>query len=123
MNTYEIIKELAKSKKISISELERVLGVSNGFLAKWKTRKPNPIVLEKIADYFGVSVDYLLGRRAENAPDWANGEDMIELEDMLKSNKPMEYGGIELSKEDRERIDAVLEQVFWERLKKKRDSK
>src|SRR5699024_11182953 len=29
---------------------------------KGKTRKPNPIVLEEIADYFNVSVDYLLGR-------------------------------------------------------------
>lgn len=61
-------------------------------------------------------------KRAENAPDWATDEDVIELEDMLKSNQPMHYGGIELSKEDKERIDAVLEQVFWERLKEKRES-
>lgn len=123
MNTYEIIKELAKSKSVPISELEKIVGVSNGYLIKWKVRKPNPVILEKIADYFGVSVDYLLGRRTESTPEWANEEDVIELEGMLKSNKPMEYGGIELSKEDRERIDAVLEQVFWERLKKKRDNK
>jgi len=70
MNTYEIIKELAKSNNISISELERILGVSNGFLIKWKTRKPNPIILAKIADYFHVSTDYLLGRESsEKKPD------------------------------------------------------
>ena len=61
-------------------------------------------------------------KRAEKAPDWATSEDVLELEDMLKSNQPMAYGGIELSKEDRERIDAVLEQVFWERLKEKREN-
>ncbi|MFP9055438.1 transcriptional regulator, partial [Enterococcus faecalis] len=36
MNTYEIIKDLAKRKKISIRQLEINFGYSNGYLAKWK---------------------------------------------------------------------------------------
>lgn len=67
MNTYEIIKELAKSRSIPISELEKIVGVSNGYLVKWKTRKPNPVVLGKVADYFDVSVDYLLGREKKTS--------------------------------------------------------
>lgn len=62
MNTYEIIKELAKKKKISIRQLEMRFGYSNGYLAKWKTNTPNADELPRLADYFGVSVDYLLGR-------------------------------------------------------------
>lgn len=61
MNTYEIIKELAKKKKISIRQLEMRFGYSNGYLAKWKTNTPNADELPRLADYFGVSVDYLLG--------------------------------------------------------------
>lgn len=62
MNTYEIIKELSKENKISIRQLEMKFGYSNGYLAKWATNTPNSDELVKIADYFDVSVDYLLGR-------------------------------------------------------------
>lgn len=98
MNTYEIIKELAKSKKISISELERVLGVSNGFLVKWKTRKPNPIVLEEIADYFDVSVDYLLGREKKEAPKHV---------DLSEDDTVFSFDGKEISKETMRKAIAI----------------
>lgn len=62
MNTYEILKELSKQKKISIRQLEMNFGYSNGYLAKWKNNTPNSDELVKLADYFGVSTDYLLGR-------------------------------------------------------------
>lgn len=62
MNTYEIIKELAREKKISIRQLEIDLGFSNGYFSKWKKVSPNSEGLQKVADYFNVSVDYLLGR-------------------------------------------------------------
>lgn len=98
MNTYEIIKELAKSKKISISELERVLGVSNGFLVKWKTRKPNPIVLEEIADYFDVSVDYLLGREEREMPKFV---------DLSEDDTVFSFDGKEISKETMRKAIAI----------------
>ncbi|MFB8489418.1 helix-turn-helix domain-containing protein [Enterococcus durans] len=98
MNTYEIIKELAKSKKISISELERVLGVSNGFLVKWKTRKPNPIVLEEIADYFNVSVDYLLGREKKETPKHV---------DLSEDDTVFSFDGKEISKETMRKAIAI----------------
>ncbi|MDU5304604.1 transcriptional regulator [Enterococcus mundtii] len=98
MNTYEIIKELAKSKKISISELERVLGVSNGFLVKWKTRKPNPIVLEEIADYFDVSVDYLLGREKKETPKHV---------DLSEDDTVFSFDGKEISKETMRKAIAI----------------
>lgn len=98
MNTYEIIKELAKSKKISISELERVLGVSNGFLVKWKTRKPNPIVLEEIADYFDVSVDYLLGREKKETPKHV---------DLSEDDTVFSFDGKKISKETMRKAIAI----------------
>lgn len=62
MNTYEIIKELAKEKKISIRQLEKDFGYSNGYIGSWKRQTPNSAELSRLADYFNVSVDYLLGR-------------------------------------------------------------
>lgn len=62
MNTYEIIKELAKEKGLSIRQLEINFGYSNGYLGSWKRQTPNSKELSRIADYFNVTVDYLLGR-------------------------------------------------------------
>lgn len=65
MNTYEIIKTLASDRKITVAELERKLDLSNGSISKWAKSTPNSKYLEKVADYFDVSVDYLLGRSAK----------------------------------------------------------
>ncbi len=56
------VKLLAKEKKISMAELEREIEVSKNTSYTWKTKVPNSNTLEKVADYFDVSADYLLGR-------------------------------------------------------------
>ena len=44
-------------------EMFSVTGVTTGTISGWKKdSEPRPSVLRNIADYFGVSVDYLLGR-------------------------------------------------------------
>lgn len=59
MTLYERIETLRKSKKISQGNLEKELGFSNGSISKWKNSTPTIDRLQKIADYFGVSIDYL----------------------------------------------------------------
>lgn len=56
--------ELRKNLKLSQYELADRLGFSRGKLANYEqgTRQPDFDTLEKIADFFGVSTDYLLGR-------------------------------------------------------------
>lgn len=66
MDTVDRIKELAESKSMSIAELERKLQLSNGSISRWKKASPNSKSLAAIADYFSVSVDYLLGREKRN---------------------------------------------------------
>ncbi|MGN0366744.1 MAG: helix-turn-helix domain-containing protein [Suilimivivens sp.] len=58
MGTLDIIKSLCTKNGTSIKNLERELGFSNGSLAKSATIKAER--LQKIAEYFGVSVDYLM---------------------------------------------------------------
>ena len=67
MNPYEKIKELTKLQGISVRELEMRLGYSNGYFSKWKKVSPNSEGLSKVADYFGVSIDYLLGREEKTS--------------------------------------------------------
>ncbi|MBC2318748.1 helix-turn-helix domain-containing protein [Listeria booriae] len=62
MNTKEIVKELANNKKMTIAEVERKLKIANGTIGKWDKQNPSVLALQKVADFFGVSVDYLLGR-------------------------------------------------------------
>ena len=64
MGTYDIIKSLAKDRRVSIAEIERKLNLSNGSISKWNTSFPNSEPLQKVASYFDVSVDYLLGRES-----------------------------------------------------------
>lgn len=59
MTLHERIVELCKQKGISQSEMERAIGIAKGSVTKWKTQDPRSSTLEKVADYFGVTADYL----------------------------------------------------------------
>lgn len=58
METIDVIRNLCVKHNTSLKALERELGFSNGSLAKSSTIKSER--LKKIADYFGVSVEYLM---------------------------------------------------------------
>ena len=57
---YERIKELCVKHGITIKALERELKLGNGSIGKWRVSSPSAAKLGMVADYFGVSVDYLL---------------------------------------------------------------
>ena len=99
MNPYELIKDLAKEKGISIRELEISLGFSNGYFSKWKKVSPNSEGLQKVANYFDVSVDYLLGRTDNKYMNKNQEADDDILERAL--NSAMSYDGKGISDADR----------------------
>lgn len=86
-----IIKGLCDSKGISIAELERNLGLGNSTIRKWDTNKPNVEKLQKVADYFHVTTDYLLGREQTN-------DELLFLR-----------GGDKLNAEEREELKKILQ--------------
>ena len=57
------ILKLAEKNNISISCLEKTLGFGNGTIKKWGESSPSVDKLKKVADYFGVSVDYFWSRK------------------------------------------------------------
>lgn len=61
MVIYDTISKLCDKSGIAITALETELGLGRGLIGKWKNgTSPNLAKLKKIADYFSVSVDYLL---------------------------------------------------------------
>lgn len=56
------LKELRKKNGITQIEFARKMNVANGTVGNWEsgTREPDFDMLTKIAEFFGVSVDYLL---------------------------------------------------------------
>ena len=60
MATYDIIKQLCSNKGIAVTALEKELNFGRGSIGKLRNSKASAERLQKIADYFGVSVDYLM---------------------------------------------------------------
>lgn len=58
-----VVKRLCEEKDITPAQLERDIDLSNGSVYRWiKGDKIKAEALAKLADYFKVSTDYLLGR-------------------------------------------------------------
>jgi len=115
MTVYDRIKELAEKRKMTVSEVERALGMGTNSLYAWKKKIPNGASLEKAADYFHVSVDYLLGR--EEVEPTIQTVDLVEI-----ANKPKDFdwgsvlsvGGKPIPEEDKE----IIRRLFAHKLPK-----
>ena len=79
------LKKLRKSKNLTQTELANILHLSHGAVAMWETnkRQPDNDTLSRLADYFGVSVDYLLGRETPTIPDHTPSEEERRLAEMI----------------------------------------
>lgn len=61
------IKELCKINGITVSQLEQTLGISRNSIYQWSKGNPSIDKIIKIADYFNISIDNLLGRHIPEA--------------------------------------------------------
>lgn len=62
MSILDQIKSLCKEHDMTVSVLESNLHLPKNTIYQWRTRTPGVDRLVEIADYFNVSIDYLLGR-------------------------------------------------------------
>lgn len=60
--SYERFKELCEKANVRPSEVSRATGIATSTLTEWKkgSYTPKADKLQKIADFFGVSVEYLM---------------------------------------------------------------
>lgn len=110
---FDRLKELCDAKGISTYKACTDVGLNRAAVAKWKGgSQPNGATAVKLAEYFGVSVDYLLGN--EKAPT-DNGGRRIDLQDVDVGF----YGDfVELSEDDKETVRDMV-RIMRERRSKK----
>ncbi len=63
----ERLSYLMRIEKLSQSELARKIGISQSAICNWLNGKKEPSIesLWKLADYFDVTVDYLIGKEKD----------------------------------------------------------
>ena len=120
---YEIFSELLQKYDVTPYKVSKETGVSQSTLSDWKRgiSTPKPDKLQKIADYFGVSLTYLLTGNMEEpekekAPELTARDkrdikkDLDSLREKLANKEfgPAAYDGQEIPDED---IDLFLGQV------------
>lgn len=68
---YSIFAELAQKHGVTAYQVSKATGISQQMFSSWKSGRTTPKQdsLKKIADYFGVTVDYLItGEEKEKTP-------------------------------------------------------
>lgn len=105
MNLYERIQELAKSKNISIRQLEEKLGLANATIRRWGTQNPGIDKVQAVAKFFHVSVDYLLGNEEIEHPQFST-----ELLDAIDNAEG--YSGKPIDDHDKEIVKSLLAAYF-----------
>ncbi|AIG43877.1 TPA: helix-turn-helix domain-containing protein [Streptococcus suis] len=115
-STFERIKELAKSRGVTLGGLEERLGLSRNSIYTMKNKKPSAERLQLIADYFNVSTDYLLGRT--DNPRVAKTDDEIDKIDFKElAAESMSYDGKPFDEDDIEFFSYIMEQHFKNKYK------
>lgn len=114
MNVAQRVKELCDSKNITFAELERAVGLSNGQIRRWDKVSPRSESLQRVADYFNVSMDYLSGR--ESYEDMKIKQARRNFNDEGETEKfyAIQRKAKKLDEEDQERLLQLMKLTFQE---------
>lgn len=125
MNSVERVRKICKERKIPISKLEKELGFSNGYIGQLKKGVFPADRLDKIANYLGLTTDYLLNG-ANDSSDILSLKDRRDIAKDLESIMgklsskeagPASFDGNDIPEDDRELFATQLEAMLI-RLKK-----
>lgn len=116
MNSVERVKNLCKERGIPVSRLEKELGFANGYISQLRKGVFPSNRLVEIAEYFGVSVDYLVSGTEETkkAPALTDKDkrdiarDLELIMSALDSAGDLQFDGDPMSDEARESIRAAM---------------
>lgn len=79
MGFYQHFEQLCLERGESMDGIVKELGFSGGVVTKWKNGSvPRNSTLKKIADHFGVTVDYLLSDEAVTPSKWDSRKETSE---------------------------------------------
>ena len=115
------LKNLRTAKNITQKDLALLIGLDRTSVTKWETKGvvPDPQTLSKLASFFAVTTDYLLGVSDDPRPTnpstgkSASARETRQLEQLLEMDG-LTFKGAPLSEDDRNKIKAALEIAFWD---------
>ena len=125
MTLKERVKSLCKERGVSMNQTETDLGFGKGYISKLGSSKPNTEKLNRMAEYFGVTLDYLMNGESNGSSDELTrkderdiAKDMEQLRSKLMSgeNGPLSFDGEPVSNEDVELLLGQIE-LMMHRLK------
>lgn len=123
MTLVDRIRSLANQRDMSLPQLEVELGLGNGTISRWRSSSPNTDKLQKIADYFNVSMDYLLGRDTSlKKRDQHDIDEILANTEQLLKQEGLMFDGDPASPEAIESILSAM-QIGMEMAKKKNKEK
>jgi transcriptional regulator with XRE-family HTH domain len=88
MNSVEKVLNLCKERKIAVSKLEKECGFANGYIRQLKKGTFPTDRLQKIADYFGLPLEYFLDKK-EAPTEVSADQELTELLETLKNRPDM----------------------------------
>lgn len=111
---YENFLKLCQDNGISVYKATKDMGIGQSTATRWKqgTASPNAATLQKIADYFGVTTDYLLTGEKKSPDTMSEDEEMMEYLNELKNNPGMRIlfsKAKGATKEDLEKVVKMIE--------------
>lgn len=114
----ENLRKTRKERNLTMKEVGIAIGVGESTISQYETgkRQPDQKTLLKLADYFGVTVDYLLGRATDPERD---EKPPLHIPDKYKDVLvAFEGGPDDLTQDD---IDDVVKYIEFVRARKKKD--
>lgn len=66
MSIYSVIKIIAREKNVSIYRIEHDLNFANGTIGKWNVSNPSIANIQLVANYLGVTTDYILSEAVKS---------------------------------------------------------
>lgn len=99
------IKRLADARGVGLARVDADLGFGNGTIGKWDKSAPSSDKLQLVADYFEVSVDYLLGREE------TDNDEIMELREQLRRQPGMRILFDASKNATKEQLLAVAEMI------------
>lgn len=128
---YEVFKQLLQKYKMTAYKVAKEAGVTQTALSNWKTGKSTPTTktLQKLADYFGVTIDYLMtGKEEKEKEPQLKSKDKKDIEEILANTEELlKQDGLMFDGDPAspEAIDSILSamQIGMEMAKKKNKEK
>ncbi len=127
MTLKDRVKLLAQERGISLPALESELGFGNSTIVKWDKSTPNADKLNAVAQYFDVTMDYLLNGNqnnelsAKDERDIAKDLDRIMGEIRKGDDGPLYYNGVEISEASLGLLQNAIEYALRETKKENKE--